>query len=251
MGLGTFSIAAVLAATFLAGFVKGAVGFGMPMIMISGLASLLPAEAALAALIVPTVMSNATQALRQGVAEALQSIRKFRLYLSLLLVFILLSAQLVRVLPQQVLFLVIGGPIVVFAITQLLGWRLRFQSKNRAKVEAAIGAFAGFCGGLSGVWGPPTVAYLTATDTPKTEQIRVQGVIYGLGAVALLLAHIKSGVFNMQTAPMSFALLLPAVFGMLIGFRLQDRLDQGKFRRLTLIVLIFAGLNLIRRGLLG
>jgi uncharacterized membrane protein YfcA len=38
---------------------------------------------------------------------------------------------------------------------------------------------------------------------------------------------------------------------MWLGFKLQDRMDQALFRRATLIVLMVAGANLIRRGLLG
>jgi uncharacterized membrane protein YfcA len=38
---------------------------------------------------------------------------------------------------------------------------------------------------------------------------------------------------------------------MWIGGRLQDRIDQNGFRRLTLLVLLIAGLNLLRRALLG
>ena len=45
------------------------------------------------------------------------------------------------------------------------------------------------------------------------------------------------------------ALVIPASIGMIVGFYVQDRLDQEKFRYLTLIVLVVAGLNLIRRGL--
>jgi uncharacterized membrane protein YfcA len=44
---------------------------------------------------------------------------------------------------------------------------------------------------------------------------------------------------------------VPALAGLWLGFRLQDRMDQNRFRRATLIVLVVAGLNLIRRGLLG
>ena len=44
-------------------------------------------------------------------------------------------------------------------------------------------------------------------------------------------------------------MLVPALLGNAIGFRLQDRIDQALFRRLTLVVLIVAGLNLVRRGL--
>jgi hypothetical protein len=110
---------------------------------------------------------------------------------------------------------------------------------------------SGFFGGLSGVWGPPLVMYLTALDTPKTEQVRVQGVAFGLGALLLLAAHVQSGVVNAATAPLSLALILPAMLGMWAGIAVHDRLDQALFRRATLVVLVLAGLNLLRRALFG
>ncbi|MCT8159278.1 sulfite exporter TauE/SafE family protein [Pseudoruegeria sp. SHC-113] len=239
------------AVALLAGFVKGATGFAMPMIMISGLGSIMAPDLALAALILPTVVMNAAQALRQGVGAALASARRHWLYLALVLAFIALSAQLVRVLSSQALFLMIGVPVTLFAVSQLLGWRLSFPESRRRVVEVTVGAIAGFCGGISGVWGPPTVAYLTALDTPKQEAVRVQGVIYGAGAVVLLLAHMRSGIFNAETAPLSALLLLPAGVGMALGFRAQDRMDQTRFRTATLVVLVVAGLNLVRRGVVG
>ena len=104
---------------------------------------------------------------------------------------------------------------------------------------------------MSGVWGPPTVAYLTAIDTPKQEHLRIQGVIYGLGATALFLAHLQSGVIRSETLPLSVWLVCPAVLGLWIGFKVQDRINQALFRKVTLWVLLLAGLNLIRRGLVG
>ena len=95
------------------------------------------------------------------------------------------------------------------------------------------------------------MAYLTALETPKAEQMRVQGVIYGLGSVALFGAHVNSGVIRGETLPLAVALILPAMAGMWIGGRFQDRIDQATFRRATLLVLFVAGLNLVRRGLLG
>ncbi len=244
-------ILAAFAITVLAGFVKGAVGFAMPMIMISGLASILPPETALAALIMPTVVSNVIQGFRNGLAAAWASMKRFKLYLAIVLVFILGAAQLVTILPGWALFLILGVPITLFAITQLLGWQLRIAPEHRTRAEVIVGAFAGFIGGISGVWGPPTVAYLTAMETPKDEQMRVQGVIYGAGAVMLLLAHIQSGVLNAATAPLSFTMLIPAMIGMAAGMWVSDRLDQARFRKATLAVLVIAGLNLIRRGVMG
>jgi uncharacterized membrane protein YfcA len=38
--------------------------------------------------------------------------------------------------------------------------------------------------------------------------------------------------------------------GIGLGFWLQDRLDQETFRKVTLWVLLLAGLNLVRRGVI-
>jgi uncharacterized membrane protein YfcA len=38
---------------------------------------------------------------------------------------------------------------------------------------------------------------------------------------------------------------------MQLGFRMSDRLNPDLFRKVTLIVLIVAGANLVRRGIMG
>ena len=162
LGPGTLAVAAGF--SLLAGAVKGAVGFAMPMVMISGLSSLMAPDLALAALILPTLLTNGVQALRQGPAQAVASIRRFRVFLLAGCVTLAASAQLVSVLPARVLLALIGGPVVLFAVVQVAGWRPRLSP--RPGVEAGIGAFAGAVGGVSGIWGPPTVLYLTAIDTP-------------------------------------------------------------------------------------
>ncbi|APZ52126.1 sulfite exporter TauE/SafE family protein [Salipiger abyssi] len=235
----------------LAGLVKGMVGFAMPMILISGLGSFLPPELALAGLILPTLFTNAIQALRQGLRPALDSIRRFRVFMGVALVFLLLSSQLVRVMPVPVLLAMIGGPVALFCVMQLAGWRPHLRGGANTALEALVASVAGFIGGMSGVWGPPMVAYLTAIDTEKREQIRVQGVAYGLGAVALAGAHTVSGVLNAETVRFSALLLIPALAGMWLGMRAHDRIDQEAFRKITLWVLLVAALNLLRRAFFG
>lgn len=237
--------------TVVAAFVKGAVGFALPVIMISGMASFLPADLALAGLIVPTLLGNLMQVSRGGLAPAWRAMVAFRRYLAVVLVAIALSAQLIVVLSDAALYLIVGGPVAIFAALQLAGWRPQVPTNRRGLADLGVGAFAGFTGGLSGVWGPPTVAYLTAIDTPKTESIRVQGVVYTCGSVILLLSHLRSGVLDAETLPFSLALVVPMAIGMVLGFLVQDRLNQTLFRRAVLVVLIAVGLNLVRRGIIG
>ncbi|MEB8387888.1 sulfite exporter TauE/SafE family protein [Rhodobacteraceae bacterium KMM 6894] len=234
-----------------AGLVKGVVGFAMPVILISGLSSLMSPDLALACLIVPTVLTNAWQALRQGWREALGSLRRFRVFMAAGGVVMVASAQLVPVLPPSVMLLVIGVPVTAYALSALMGRALRLPPNPGWRIEAGIGAVAGFLGGMTGVWGPITVAMLTAMQTSKRDQVRVQGVIYGMGAVVLAAAHWGSGVLNAQTLPLSLALVVPSLIGVWIGFQVQDRIDHVLFRRLTLLVLLLAGLNLLRRGVLA
>ena len=244
------SLACALAIALMAGAIKGVVGFAMPMIFVSGLGSFMQPDLALAGLILPTLVTNVMQALRQGIGAAWGSIKKFRTFLLFGCAMLFLSSQLVRVLPMNWLFLAIGVPTTAFTVLQLFGWQPKPMRRSLA-ADGMFGSVAGFVGGLSGVWGPPTVAYLTALNVPKQEHMRIQGSVYMLGACALFAAHVQSGVMRTETLPLSMILIAPAVIGIWIGFKIQDRINQAVFRKFTLLVLLIAGLNLIRRGLMG
>lgn len=233
-----------------AGFVKGAVGFALPMILISGMGSFLPAEWALAGLILPTLLSNMVQGFAGGWRAAFASIWRFRVYILVLLGVLAAAAQAVALVPQWLLFVLIGVPVTGFAVTQIMGWTLVLDGAKQ-RYEVIIGVIAGLMSGFSGTWGPPTVMYLTAIGAEKREAMRAQGVIYLLGSVMLLVAHLRSGILNAATAPLSVWLIVPVFVGMWIGRKAHDRMDQARFRQMMLWVLLVAGLNLIRRGVFG
>lgn len=248
-GLEIWQFWAVVLITLFAGFVKGAVGFAMPMIMLSAFGSILPATTALAALILPTLLTNVQQAFRQGTGAAYGSAMNFRWHIAMVLIFIAISAGFARAIPQGVMYAMLGVPIVCFALWQLSGRSLALPVDHRRRAEIGTGIIGGLYGGISGIWGPPLIVLLLSLGVDKREQVRVQGVVFLLGAVVLMAAHLASGVLNAQTVPLSAILCAPAVAGMLAGFALQDRLDVVQFRRWTLILLVLTGLNLVRRAL--
>ncbi len=161
------------------------------------------------------------------------------------------TAQLVPFIPTTYFYFVLGIPVVFLSTIQLLGVRLQIKPEQKRWAEGLIAFISGTLGGLAGTWGPTTVLYLLAIEIPKSKQIIVQGVIYGLGSVTILFAHIQSGILNGQTTPFSLLLVPFAPIGMWIGFQIQDRLNPERFRKITLIVLVIAGLNLLRKGLTG
>ncbi|MBD3764213.1 MAG: sulfite exporter TauE/SafE family protein [Rhodobacterales bacterium] len=248
-GLPLWALIAAAAISAGAGLVKGATGFAMPLIMVSTFGAIMPPETALAALILPVLVTNVAQALRQGWRAAWGSIRTYRRLIGAILVFIPVSAQFVRDIPQPVLLMLLGVPVTAFAAVQLAGRSLALTLRHRNAAEYALGAVGGLYGGVSGIWGPPVLVFLLSVHAGKQETVRVQGVVFFLGAVMLTAAHLGSGVLNATTLPLSALLVLPAAAGMWLGYRIQDRLDPVRFRRWTLVLLLLTGGNLIRRAL--
>jgi len=242
-------LAGAVAITLFAGVVKGALGFAMPMIMISGLGSLMPVELALAGLILPTLITNLSQALRQGWRAALGSVQVFWRMLLVMVLLLLVSAQLVPFVSEPILLAILGVPISLFALSQLAGKTIVVPVAHRRRGQWISGAIGGAYGGLSGVWGPPIMAYLIALDMSKHDMVRILGVVFLVGAVTMVAGHAASGVLTAQSLAFSALLVVPAMLGLAIGYRIQDRLDAARFRRWTLVMMVFLGLNLLRRAL--
>lgn len=249
-GLSSQAFLAALAVTLFAGFVKGAVGFAMPMILVSAFAVFLPQHLALAGLILPTLVTNLSQAFRQGVGPARETSITYRRFLIATVVGIVVSAPFADAIPRMVYLLMLGLPITLFAALQLAGQSLAINLDHRDRAEWALGAVGGLYGGVSGIWGPPLLVFLLSTGADKAQMIRAQGVVFLIGAVALLAAHLGTGLLNAETLGFSAALCLPALAGLHAGYRLQDRLDQARFRRWTQGLLVITGLNMVRLALM-
>lgn len=243
--------AAACGVTLFAGFVKGAVGFAMPLIMIGAFSAFLPPQVALAGLILPTLVTNVAQAFRDGPAAAWASAVAYRRFLIGTVIFIVISAQFVALIPKGVFLMLLGVPITAFALLQLSGRPMALRLEHRGRAEWIAGVIGGLYGGISGVWGPPLIVYLLSVKAEKAETLRVQGVVFLIGAIVLLSAHLTSGVMNETTLPFSAALILPAMAGLFLGQRLGRLLDQALFRRWTQVLLVVTGLNLIRSALVA
>lgn len=247
--IGLLGLAIAIAVMTLAGFVKGSVGFALPMVAVSGLGSALPPTYAVAGLLLPALLTNIWQALRDGWSTAVETLLAWWRYTLLIVVVIALVAPFVAVMSPATLFLALGIGISSFATLQLFGWKPSEAIMASPWAERLSAIIGGIFGGLAGVTGPPVVMYLLARGVQKFEQVRLQGIIFFFGLAVLVLIHGGTGVLNPVTGTLSALLVLPAFAGMAVGLFVQDRMDQALFRKATLVVLVLAGLNLLRRGI--
>ena len=126
-----WSLTAAILVTFAAGFVKGAVGFAMPLVMISGLGLFLEPRLTIAGIILPILMSNGLQVLRFGLAEAKTAVTEHWRYIFIVCVMILFVAQFVTHIPTQTMYLVLGLPVVLLSLIQLTGVRFHISNNRR------------------------------------------------------------------------------------------------------------------------
>lgn len=248
-GLDPLHLGLAVAVTLFSGFVKGAIGFAMPMIMLSALGSFLTPQQAVASVILPVLITNIHQALRQGWGPTWAATRDFGWHIAMVVLFMPVSAFLAPHVAPWLMYGLLGLPITLFALWQILGGRMALPIRHRRRAQIATGIVGGLVGGISGIWGPPLIVLLLSLGTPKEEQMRVQGVVFFIGAAALTVAHLQSGLLNAQTLPLSAALVVPAALGMVLGYLAHDRLDVAQFRRWTLVLLALTGANLLRRAL--
>ena len=97
--LNLFIMIAIIAV--FSGMVKGMVGFGMPMIFITGMTIFISPDFALGILILPTLVANGWQAGRQGFRSAWDALYGHRLFLILAYTTLLVTTQFVPLLSQQ------------------------------------------------------------------------------------------------------------------------------------------------------
>ena len=233
---------------FVVGFVKGITGFGLPMLMLSGLGIYLSFEVALGCLILPALVTNFSQIARSSVREMVAICKEFKLFIVAFIVWLMLSSRLLNTVSSSELLLVCGVTVTAFAIQILIGLDWRLTRFGEAKAKLIYGSISGFFGGITAIWGPPLVSYLTDAKIEKTRHVQIQGFVYFLGSVVLAILLVENRLLTFDIFVFSCCLVVPAQLGMIGGQQIQNRISQHRFRQYTLYLLLLAGVNLARKG---
>ena len=104
-------------------------------------------------------------------------------------------------------------------------------------------------GGLTAVWAPPLVMYLSARQVHRDEFVRATGLLLFIGSVPLCAGYALTGHLTATLAGQSALMLIPTLAGFTLGERLRRGLSAQRFRMILLMVFLVLGLNLIRRAI--
>ena len=239
---------ALIALTFVAaGFVKGAVGMGLPTVAMGVLSLAMPPAAAAAMLVVPSLVTNVWQLLAGPAFGAL--LRRLASMMVAVFAGTLAGIGLLTGAASGWTGAALGAVLALYGAVGLLAPRLRVPQQAECWLSPLVGLATGLVTGATGVFVIPAVPYLSALGLDREELIQALGLSFTVSTVALACALAFSGAFHFSAAASSLLAVLPALAGMAVGQRLRSRLNPQTFRRGFFIGLTVLGVYMLVRAL--
>lgn len=223
----------------LAGFVKGVLGFGFPIIALIVLTLSLGLLDALALIIVPTLITNVWQALSGPYLREIFG--RLRLYFAVAMIGILVASQFLTVVNVNWLTLMLGGVLFVFALSRLGNLHFAVPPEREHALSLVLGSINGLLTGFTGSFMVPSVLYMQALGFGKDMLVQAMGTYFALSTLMLTFALGSNALISWQDAIHSSMALLPSFLGIYLGRWTRERIDEARFQRLFLVAVLLLG----------
>ncbi len=227
--------------------VKGAIGFGFPLVTAPLLAATWDARHAVLLISLANLFNNVGVAARGGGSR--KTFRRLLPTFAGLSVGVVIGALLLASLDATTLAVVVGSAAVVFSLVALLKPDLAVPPHLERYLALPMGLAGGILGGATGISGPAIVSYLFALKLDKRELVYFLCLLYLVAATIQVTSFVQLGLYDAATLAVGLLSCIPNALGVAIGLRIQDRIDQALFRRLVVIVIGITGSSLVLRGL--
>ena len=217
------------------------------MIVMGVLAQFMDPRAATALLLFPMLVSNTRQALVSG--RIRQTWARYWRIATPLFFCLLIFSQFAARAPSSLILGLVGVAVTLFVVSNLTLPPLVIATRWQNRAQFITGAVAGAMGGLTSLWGPPLIAYLTSLQLKNDEFVAAMGLLLLVGTIPLTIGYMAAGLFEAHNAVYSLSLILPTLLGMKLGEFTRTKIDSNQFRNGVMILFFVLGLNLIRRSL--
>jgi uncharacterized protein len=240
----------VLAATagvfLLAGAVKGVIGLGLPTVCLALLILFVDLSAAMALLLVPSLVTNVWQASVGGNAGVL--VRRLWPFLLPAAVLVWVGGQTFAMVDQSLMSLTLGLLLTVYAALNLEGKKYTIAPAKERWLGPLTGAVNGVFTGMTGSFVVPGVMFLQGIGLPRDQLVQAMGILFTISTVALAVSLGSNDFLTAEMGVVSLAGVVPAIAGMMIGQRLRTALSEEKFRRVFFWSILALGLVIAARA---
>lgn len=240
------TLALVVGAFVLGGFVKGAIGMGLPVVVLTLLALIMPLKAAMAIFLIPAVAANVWQATNGPYLPGLA--RRLWRFLLGAVAGIVLGVVFTADMPTGRTEIVLGVLLIVYSTFSLAGPRLPAPGRHEGWLSPMAGAAGGVIFGMVGIFIVPGVLYLETLRLPRDQLVQGLGLTFVTISAVLALSMAGVSLVTGELAILSAAGLVPSFTGIWIGRRIRHRISEAFYRKLFFISLIVTGVYMIAKA---
>jgi uncharacterized membrane protein YfcA len=232
-------------AILLAAIVRGFSGFGFSLLSITAISLFMPARE-----IVPSIFLLEVAASLNLSPSIWREIdwRGIRWLLLGYIVALPLGVYALANVPAPPMNIALGIFVIVTGIMMLMGFRL--EKTPGATAIVATGAASGVLNGAFGTGGPPVVLFYFSTPAAAAVG-RASVIAFFLSTDTLGLLELwRNGLVTGQSFAQFIAWIPALLIGIAIGAKGFKHMDQAKFRKAVLVILIaLAVVTLVKAGL--
>ena len=229
---------------FFAAFVRGVAGFGFALITAPTLLLILSPKSVVA---INLLLGIPSSALLLSYAFRQVDLRKILPLAAGSLLGIPLGVYIIKVIAPSALKVLIGGLTVFFAIPLILGFGAVFR---REKLVSGVSGFlSGILSSSTSLGGPPVVLFMHNQNWRKEVIYSSLAAYFFFVCCCAIGALLVSGLIDGKVV-VSAVSLVPALFvGLGLGLVAFSRINAGLFRRLSIAIVVAAGVLGVLSGL--
>ncbi|MBN8473887.1 sulfite exporter TauE/SafE family protein [Sulfuritalea sp.] len=218
----------------------GAVVAGMPFMVI-----FIPLQTAVTLMLVFSLFAGSAVGIRQRQAVDFREIWRLLPYL---LVGLVLGTSILIQVPEKYLLFLLGMFLLCYS-----SWSLFFRPVSEPIAvgwAAPLGIGGGFFSALFGTGGPIYTIYLVRRITDKHVLRATTSLMVLISAISRFVLFLMTGFFARDDVLQLALFLLPFVFlGLFVGHYLHRRFPLYRIMQAIWLILMVAGVNVVRQGL--
>jgi uncharacterized membrane protein YfcA len=245
----TFALTVIVVTFLFAGGVKGVIGLGLPTISLGLLSTVLDLTTAMALMLVPSLVTNVMQALTGGNGWAV--LRRIWPFLLAATATIGVGAMALTIVHPIYLTMLLGGLLAVYAVANLLGFRISIVPSNETFVGVIAGVFNGIFTGMTGSFVVPGVMYLQAIGLPRDALVQAMGILFSVSTIILAIMLHRMAFFTSELSLISAVSVIPAALGMLLGRRIRMRQPEHRFRKIFFVSILLLGILVVLKAMIN
>lgn len=222
-----------------AGFVKGVVGFGFPIITLIILTLTIGLLDALAIIVFPTIVTNIWQGLSGPFLKDI--VRRMWLYFLTAMIFIWFTSAYLTVVDIKWPTAMLGAVLFIFALSRLLNVSIKVSPKWERPLSVPLGAINGMLTGMTGSFMVPSVLFMQAIGFQRDMLVQAMGVFFAISTIILAASLGKNDLISMEHLRLSVFALVPSIVGLYIGRWTRLKINEERFQKIFLGSVLLLG----------